>query len=414
MPSVEIRKNVHWIGVNDRTTDLFEGMWPIANEGVSYNSYAIKDEKNVLIDLAKGFKTEEFVEMVNHVFDVSTVDYIVVNHTEPDHTGALSLLCRLSPQARILCTPKAADMLNSFYGLKDRIQPVKDGETVDIGSRQLTFYATPFLHWPDTMMTYDGQEGILFSCDAFGGYGALAGSIFDDEWADKSFYAQEALRYYANIVTKYSHMVVRGIEKLTQLNVPLNIIAPSHGLIWRRDPMEIVSLYHKWAMYHAGQSECGATILFGSMYGNTERYMNAVAQGLSAEGVPVDIFDVSRIHSSYILPSVLKYRAVVIGVPTYEAGLFPPAAHVLDVIRRKNIQHKDVALFGSYLWSGGAQRELKDIIDGLKWNLVDAEEFKGGATMADLKQGVEFGKKIAQGLQSRAATEDSSGSSTQT
>ncbi len=398
MLSIEMAPGIHWIGVNDRTTDLFEGMWPIQREGVSYNSYAIKDSKHVLVDLAKAFKTDEFIERVNEVFDVGSIDYIIINHTEPDHTGALPILCRLSPQARIKASVKAKEILEDFYGLGDRVDVVTDGEELDIGSRKLVFYSTPLLHWPDTIMTWDPKEGILFSCDAFGGYGALPGAIYDDTCEHLDFYREEALRYYANIVSLFSPVVTKSVDRLLGLGLPLRMIAPSHGLVWRKDPLEIVRLYREWAAFHGTAAEVGVTLLYASMYGNTERYMNAVSQGIAAEGVPVRIFDVARTHSSYILPSVLRYRGVLVGAPTYESGLFPTMVHQMDMIERKKIRNRLTGIFGSRLWSGGAQKEFAALAEGLKWNVVGTREFRGGHGDAFVSDGFAFGREFAQSV----------------
>lgn len=395
MLSVPIAENIHWIGVNDRTTDLFEGMWPIATSGVTYNSFAIKDEKNVLVDLAKAFKTDDFLEKIDEVFPVESIDYIIVNHTEPDHTGALPLLCRLSPQAEILCSPKAKDMLEGFYGLGERIRTVADSEELDIGSRSLVFYHTPFLHWPETMMTYDKKTGVLFSCDAFGGYGALSGALYDDSSDNLAYYEDEALRYYANIVSLFSPMVIKAIDRLLEMKLQINMIAPAHGLVWRKDPMRIVKLYRQWAEYFKGKAEPGVTLLYASMYGNTEKFMNAVAQGIGEAGLPVAVYDIARTHSSYVLPDILRYKGIMLGVPTYESGLFPPMAHHLDMVGRKNLRGRTAGIFGSYLWSGGAQKEFRAIAEKLKWDVVESTEFKGGSTKEQLEAALAFGKKFA-------------------
>ena len=403
MLSIEMQPGVHWIGVNDRTTDLFEGMWPIRREGVSYNSYAIRDEKNVLVDLAKAFKTDEFIARVGEIFDVGAIDYIVINHTEPDHTGALPILCRLSPQARIKASAKAKEILEDFYGLGDRVDVVVDGDELDIGSRKLKFYNTPLLHWPDTIMTWDPAGGILFSCDAFGGYGALPGAIFDDSCESGDFYREEALRYYANIVSLFSPVVTKTIERLSGLGLDMRMIAPSHGLVWRKNPLEIVELYRKWASWFSGEPETGVTLLYGSMYGNTENYMNAVARGLASLGVPVNIFDVARTHSSYILPSILRYRGVLVGAPTYEAGLFPPMAHQLDMVERKKIRNRVCGIFGSRLWSGGAQKEFAGLAEQLKWTVAGSREFHGGHGADLAADGFAFGREFGQAILDKTA-----------
>lgn len=398
MPAIEIRPDIYWIGVNDRTTDLFEGLWPISHEGVSYNAYLIDDEKKAIIDLAKAFKTDEFFDQIHSITDISSLDYIIMNHMEPDHTGIIKMLLKLAPDVKILCSEKAVPMLKSFYGIIDNIQVVQDGETLNLGKHQLKFYMTPFVHWPETMMTFETTQEILFSCDGFGGYGAFSGNIFDDHCKQAEFYEKEALRYYVNIVAKFSNMVLKAIEKMSSLNI--QIIAPSHGLIWRKDPLHIINLYQKWANYANGECDSGITIVYGSMYGNTEKMMNAVAQGVSKINSNVEIFDTARIHVSYILPSIWIRNGVLIGAPTYEASLFPPVAQVLEIALLKRIPSKLTAYFGSYGWSGGAARELSKILDSLKWQLINQLAFAGEPDDTLLKQGeafgIEFAKKVSQ------------------
>ena len=398
MLPIEITPDVYWIGVNDRTTDLFEGLWPITQEGVSYNTYLINDEKKAIVDLTKALKTDEFLDQINQISDVSQLDYVIVNHMEPDHSGVLRTLLRVAPQVTILGTEKTRAMLESFYSVSEGVQVVQDGDSLSLGEHTLKFVYTPFVHWPETMMTYEVSKRILFSCDAFGSYGALRGAIFDDECMEPEFYKREALRYYVNIVAVFSKPVLQAIAKLADVSV--SVIAPSHGLIWRKNPQLIVDLYKQWAEYATGPTEVGITLLYGSMYGNTEKMMNAVAQGISREGVPLSVFDVTHTHVSYILPSLWTQRGVVVGAPTYEGALFPPMAQVLDMARQKRIRDKKVARFGSYGWSGGAQRHFERLIEPLKWELEDSFEFVGSPTEEDLKHGEEFGAQFARLIKS--------------
>ena len=216
--------------------------------------------------------------MIEEITAVSKIDYIVINHMEPDHTGLLRIFRRLAPQAVILGSAKTKEMLRGFFGVGDNVRAVADGETLDLGGATAPkFLSTPFVHWPETIMTYEESRKVLFSCDAFGGYGALRGTIFDDECAQPEFYEKEALRYYANIVANYSSRVLDAIAKLAAL--PVDIVAPSHGLVWRRSPQRIVDLYRRWAECASGKTEPAVTLIYGSMYGNTERMMNAVAIG---------------------------------------------------------------------------------------------------------------------------------------
>jgi len=399
MIPIEIKPNIYWTGVNDRTTDLFEGLWPITQEGVSYNAYLIRDKKTALIDLSRSLKADDFFSQVNQLLNIRDLDYVVMNHLEPDHAGVLRLLRQLAPKAKLLGTPKARAMLQSFYGVTDGVEVVEDGGTLFLGQHTLKFVHTPFVHWPETVMTYEMTERILFSCDGFGSYGALRGAIFDDQCSDQAFYEREALRYYANIVSVFSKPVLKAIDKLA--GVPLAMIAPSHGLVWRKNPSRIVELYQKWANYATEPGKCGVTLLYASMYGNTEQMMNSVAQGISREGVPVEIFDVNRTHVSYILSSLWTQQGVMVGAPTYEGSLFPPMAYVLRMAAHKRVRNKLVARFGSYGWSGGAQRDFERLIEPLQWQLTDSLEFVGSPENSELGQGENFGAQFARVLKAQ-------------
>jgi len=396
MSVVEVRPGIYWIGVNDRTTDLFEGLWPITDEGVSYNAYVVKGEKNALIDLAKDIKSDALIAQISRVVDPAALDYIVINHMEPDHTGVIRTLRRMAPEATVLCTRQAVPMLKAFYGVEERVRVVGDGEIVDLGSHSLQFFMTPMVHWPETMMTFEMSQRVLFSCDAFGSYGAMRGTIFDDTCVDLEFYERQALRYYANIVAVFARPVVRAIDKLK--DVPVEVIAPSHGLVWRKDPGRIVELYRKWARYALDGPEIGVTLLYGTMYGNTEEMVDAVAAGIVRAGVPLDIYDVRHTHTSYILASLYSKKGVVVGAPTYEGQLFPPMAYVLDMAGRKRIRDRKLAYFGSFGWSGGARRELGKLAEDLGWDFTEYLEFRGAPGPETLKQGEALGYQLAMSL----------------
>ncbi|MFW9995239.1 MAG: FprA family A-type flavoprotein [Candidatus Odinarchaeota archaeon] len=392
MEAAEIASNIYWIGVNDRNTDLFEGMWPIPG-GVSYNSYLLTGEKNILVDIVKPNVSETFLEQLSEFVDPKKLDYIILNHMEPDHTGILKTLHYIAPNAKFILNKKTVPLLEAFYQIENDLHVVEEGDTLKLGHHELKFFITPFLHWPETMMTYDVNNKILFSCDAFGGYGAMKGSIFDDTVKDLEFYTQEALRYYSNIVAKYYRMVLRGIEKLKDLSV--SVIAPSHGLIWRKDPSAIVELYQKWASYSEETAEPGITMIYGSMYGNTEKMMNSIAQGVSKEGVTINVYDAARVHPGFVLPSLLSNRGVLVGCPTYEGQIFLPVQYILEIAKRKNIGKKITGLFGSYGWKGGAIHHLTQMANDLRWEVTDTFGFNGGPTKDDLLKGEKFGRDFA-------------------
>ncbi len=387
--AVEIRPGIFWVGVNDRTTDLFEGIWPLPH-GVSYNAYLVVGRKIALIDSVKGHYAEEFVRKILAVVDPARIDYLVVNHMEPDHSGALPLLRRVAPHAEILATPQALPLLESFYGIKDGVRAVSEGERLDLGGKTLSFHPIPFVHWPETMATYEETERVLFPCDAFGGFRALDGVLFADE-VDFSLYEDEILRYFANIVGMQSQAVLRAIEKLKGLRI--EVIAPSHGLIWRKNPERIVELYARWARM---EGEPGVALIYGSMYGETRKAAEALARGAAEEGLPVRVLDAGRVHPSFLVRDAWRFAGLALGSPTYDTGIFPPVEYALRLLERKRLKNRIVALFGSYGWKGGALRKLREKVEELGWEIVGELEFPGEPSPADLVRAKELGRALAQ------------------
>lgn len=394
MKPIEIRPNIFWVGINDRSTELFEGLWPIHDFGVSYNSYLIKDEKTALVDLSKEMFTDDFVEHVSELVDLSKIDYVIVNHMEPDHTGALLRIRELAPNATFVGMSKAIGMMKDFYGVEENVKVVKHDETLSLGKLTLRFLFTPLVHWPETMMTYVEEEQLLFTCDAFGSYGALDSGIFDDEVGNQSFYEREALRYYTNIVAAYSRNVVMAIEKVSAH--PIQIVAPSHGLVWRSDPMRIVNLYQRWAKFGSEPAEPGVTVLYGTMYRNTERAMEFALSELTKYKLPVEVFNVSNIDPSYILPSLWTKRGVLVACPTYERAMFPAMVRMLTMAEIKNVKHKVAGYFGSYAWSGGAKAVLEGFAEKLSWDVVGGLEFVGSSKKADFEQIRQITQQVAE------------------
>jgi len=393
MKPFEIRPGVFWVGVNDRVSELFEGMWPISREGISYNSYLVKDEKSALIDLSKEILSEDYLAQLTEVFDITTLDYVVINHMEPDHSGALRRVLELAPSAQILGMPKTVSMLRDFYGITENITRLSNGEELTLGKHTLRFVYTPFVHWPETMMTYMVEEKILFPCDGFGGYGTLDSGIFDDTCEDLAYYESEALRYFTNIVAAFSKSVLSAIEKFADM--PIEMVAPSHGLIWRQNPDRILERYRTWSEYYLKPAEVGITVLFGTMYRNTERALNAALDGIAAEGVPVKVHDVRKTHVSYMLPDLWTRRGVLVAAPTYEGGLFPTAMDVLMMADRKRVVHKTAAYLGSYAWGGGGQAEFERMAEKMGWTVMNGFGFLGGPESTDLNRARETGVQLA-------------------
>lgn len=389
---IPIVQDVYWVGVNDRRTSLFEGIWPIPR-GVSYNSYLILDEKTVLIDTVKDLSADGYLKKLRHVLGPDRkIDYLVVNHLEPDHSGAIPLVKKIFPGIQILGNKKTAEFVNDLYGVQDT-RVVADGEELFLGRRKLKFFFTPMVHWPETMMTYEMSNGILFSGDAFGGFGSLEGGIFDDE-VDIHYFEDEILRYFSNIVGKYSPMVQKAIQKLGSAGIDLRIVAATHGPIWRTDPGYIIRLYDRWSRQ---ETESGVVVAFGSMYGATERMAEAVERGLTAGGVrTIRTHNVSTSPISYIIRDVWRYQGLILGCPTYDAGVFPLMNNLLDLLREKRVANRVVGLFSSYGWSGGALKGMKQLVEDNKLELIEPiVDARFCATSEQLEQCRALGRAVA-------------------
>ncbi len=391
MEATEFAPGVYWVGVNDRTTDLFEGIWPLPH-GVSYNAYLVRAERPVLIDSVKAPFSRALLENIRQVVDPARLAYLVVNHMEPDHSGALRALREAAPKAEILITPPGVPMLERFHGIEDRVRPVADGEELDLGDRALRFAHIPFVHWPETMATFDEATGVLFSCDAFGGFRALDGSLTDED-VNVSEYEDEILRYFSNIVGMHTRPVLKAIDKLEGLAI--QTIAPSHGLVWKQDPEHIVDLYARWARM---EGEVGITILYGSMYGRTLAMVEAAAAGVAAEGVPVELIDVARVHVSFVVREAWKRAGLLLACPTYDGGLFPRMDDALRLLERKRLRNRIVSILGSYGWHGGAVAKIEERAKALGWTVVGSLGFRGSPSREDLREGRELGRATARAL----------------
>lgn len=378
--SVPILENLHYIGVNDRDTRLFENMWPL-EDGVSYNSYLLTGEKTALLDTVKITKVDHFLDKIREVLGDRPLDYLVVHHMEPDHSGSIRAVIDAYPGITIVGNKKTAEFLNNFYRVTDRIKIVADKETLDLGTHRLTFYTTPMVHWPESMVSFEETTGTLFSQDAFGGFGALNGPIFDDE-INWEYYAGETRRYFTNIVGKFSKQVQAALKKLQGLDIKM--ICPVHGPIWRENPGKIIDLYDRLSRY---ESEEGVVIVYGSMYGNTEVMAETIARTLAEEGVKnIRIYDVSKTHNSYILSDIWLYRGLILGSCTYNNFLFPLMHNLLNVIKMNRLQNHILGMFGSYSWSGGALKALKEFGDSCDYDVIETTaEAKGAPTKEDLE-----------------------------
>ena len=394
MKPIPITESVYWIGENDRETDYFEALWPLPY-GISYNSYAIVDDKVALVEAVKKNFLPNFVDRIRQILkDGKQVDYLIINHMEPDHSGAVKILPEIFPRLQIIGNKKTAEMLSGFFGFRENVRTVADGDTLDLGRHRLSFHLTPMVNWPETMMTYDETDKILFSGDAFGGFGALGGTIFDDE-VDRSYFESETLRYFSNIIARYSGMVLKAIDKVAGLDI--RVVAPSHGPIWRAKPRQIIEDYARWSR---NETEPGVVIAYGSMYGHTETLADTIARALAEKGVPkVYVHNVTHSHASYIIRDIWRCKGLILGSPTYNTMIFPLMDYLVRLLENKMIKDRLLGIFGSHSWGGGAVKGLREFAERGKWELVEpVVEVKHAPMEEDLEQCRLLGENMAKAL----------------
>ncbi|HQN86868.1 MAG TPA: FprA family A-type flavoprotein [Bacteroidales bacterium] len=369
----KINRFVHYVGVNDRKTHLFENLWPLPL-GVSYNAYLVVGEKIALIDTVESCYASELLEMIVRTVGNRPLDYLIVNHMEPDHSSSINVIRQAYPGIQILGNAKTTQMLEGYYGAHQGIIEVKEGDSLCLGGETLRFYLTPMVHWPETMMTYCEQEQLLFSGDAFGTFGALNGAVLDQDM-DLSPYWDEMYRYYANIVGKYGSPVQKALQKLSGLDI--RVICPTHGPVWKKELNKVVGIYDKLSRY---EGEKGVVIAYGSMYGNTARTAMRMSKELASLGLETVVMHNLSVSSlSDVLRDVFKYRGLVIGSPTYNAGLFPPVEALVNALAARNVKNKVYACFGSFTWAGAAAKKLQEFGVTMNWEIAgEAVELKQG------------------------------------
>ena len=389
--SNKLSDNVYWVGVNDRETDFFENLWPLPY-GISYNSYLIVDEKVVLIDTVKIDYQERYLEKLMDLTDGRPIDYLVINHMEPDHSGSIKELMRLFPDMKIIGNNKTTGFLKGFYGITENIKEVDNEETLDIGEKTLKFFITPMVHWPETMMTYLEEENILFSGDVFGAFGAINQSIFDDE-IETDFFEDEIIRYYSNIVGKYSPIAAKHISSLEDLEI--DTVASTHGPVWRKNPDYIINKYYDMAKFKADK---GAVVIYGTMYGNTKKIAEEAAAGLSAAGVKdVKLYDASRTHKSYLISDIWKYKGVIFASCSYNNELFPPVNSLIEALENRGIQNRYFGFIGTYSWSGGSLERMNQFAEDCNIEVVEPKINNQYAPTADnLDKAFKLGKNVGE------------------
>lgn len=389
MGKIQLAEGVYWVGAIDWDIRNFHGY--TTNRGTTYNAYLIIDEKIALIDTVKHHFFPEMLRRIKEIVDPKDIDYIISNHVEMDHSGSLPMMLKEAPKAPLITTEKRGEEgLNKHFNIDREMIPVKEGSTLDLGKRQLAFVPIPMLHWPDSMVTYSGHDEILFSSDAFGQHLATA-QRFDDE-VDSAVIMQEASKYYANILMLFGHLIPGAVKKLEPLSIKM--IAPDHGIIWRGNPGKIISAYGDWA---AGQTSDKALVIYDTMWHSTEKMASAIVDGLIEGGVSeVKSYNLTSRDKSDVMTDVLDAKALIIGSPTLNNGMFPSIAAFMCYLKGLKPKNKIGAAFGSYGWGGGATKAITSEMVLMDIEIAEDElTFKWKPQEVELAQCVEFGRRMA-------------------
>lgn len=359
----KICKDVIWVGADDRRLSLFENIYPLP-KGVSYNSYLILDTKTVLMDAADASVADVFFENVESALNGRKLDYVVIQHMEPDHSATLGTLLQKYPEVTVVCNAKTKTMIHQFFGDTVTISPmiVKEGDVLQTGNHALQFMMAPMVHWPEVMMTYDQSNKILFSADAFGSFGTLDGAIFADEVNFKELYLDEARRYYANIVGKYGAPVQAALKKTAGLDIQM--ICPLHGLVWRQNLEFLLDKYQHWSTYQP--EERAVVVAYASMYGNTAHVAEKIAEKMDAKGWSVRVYDLSKTGRDFVLGEVFRASHLVLASATHDGGVFEPMEYLLREMVSHGLQDRKVALIENGSWAPMAAKQMQTLLDTMK------------------------------------------------
>ena len=360
----KVTEDIVWVGASDRRLALFENIFPIPR-GVSYNSYVLLDEKTVLLDTVDASVAGQFFENLEHVLDGRKLDYLIVNHMEPDHCAMIGDLVRRYPEVQVVGNTKTFGMIKQFFGtdFAERAVTVKEGDTLATGAHTLHFVMAPMVHWPEVMVTYDEKDKVLFAADGFGTFGALNGNIFADEVDFDRDWLGDARRYYTNIVGKYGASVQALLKKASGLEIA--VICPLHGPIWRENLGYILEKYQKWSTYEA--EDQAVVILYATMYGNTASAADALAGRLAAKGVKkIAVYDVSNTHVSELISEIFRASHVVFAAPTYNGGIYPVMENLLADMKALAVQNKTVALMENGTWAPTTAKQMREKLAELK------------------------------------------------
>ncbi|WP_246506216.1 anaerobic nitric oxide reductase flavorubredoxin [Kistimonas asteriae] len=394
--SFRVSGNIHWVGKQDWELREFHGSEYSTHRGSSYNSYLIREEKNVLIDTVWAPYAQEYVDNLAKDIDLDKIDYIVANHGEIDHSGALPALMARIPDKPIYCTANAVKSLKGHYHQDWNFQVVKTGDTLNIGNdKQLVFVEAPMLHWPDSMMTYLTGDAVLFSNDAFGQH--YASELMYNDLVDQNELAEECLKYYANILTPFSHLVTAKIQQFLSLELPLNMIATSHGIIWRDDPAQIVRHYLNWADNY---QEDQVTLVYDTMWHGTRQMAEAITRGLrvASPATRVKMYNLATSDKNDVLTEIFKSKAVLIGSPTVNNSMLPHIAALLEEMKGLRFKNKKAAAFGSYGWSGEAVDRITERLNDSGFDTFNGIRAEWKPTDDAIAECIEYGKTFANGL----------------
>lgn len=388
----QIAEKIYWVGIKDWELRLFHGEEYTTHRGSTYNAYVIKDEKTALVDTVWTPFKEEFISALDRDIGLHNIDLVVVNHTEADHGGSLTLLMEKIPETPIYCTKKGAEMIKKYFHRDWNFKIVKTGDTVDLGEYKLVFIEAPMLHWPDSMMTYVQGPGVLLSNDAFGQHYATP-QFFNDQ-VDRCELYQEAMKYYANILTPFSKLVRAKIDELKALNVPVNMIAPSHGVIWRDNPIQIVEKYYEWANnYHEGT----VTIIYNTMWGSTKKMALAVAEGIESVGIPTKVFNLGKSDRNDVVTEVFKAKGILVASSVINNGILSDTAAILEMFKGLKFKNKVGAAFGSYGWSGENVKIIEDALQAAGIEVVlEGIKVKYNPTEEELALCKDFGRRFGE------------------
>ncbi len=391
----KVTEDLYWVGTSDRRLELFENIFPLS-DGVSYNSYLLMDEKTVLFDSADYAVGRQFIENIQAVLNGRPLDYLVVNHMEPDHCAMIEELVLRYPQMQLIGNAKTFPMIDQFFNfdLDGKKIIVKEGDTFSSGKHTLHFVMAPMVHWPEVMMTYDETDKVLFSADGFGTFKALNGNIFNDEVNFDRDWLDEARRYYTNIVGKYGMQVQNVLKKAASLDIA--VICPLHGPIWRTDLDYIIGKYDTWSRYEP--EEKGVMIAYASMYGNTENMVDTFAAMLAEEGVKdIRIHNISKTHVSELISDSFKYSHIVLAAPTYNNGIYPLMDNYLEDMKALALQNRTIALLGNGSWAPQSTKLMTSKIGEMKnMTLLEGSvTIKSSLKEAQMEELISLSRQIA-------------------